>query len=96
MIDKDSLNYGVLYSFEPDFLKHVTDEEPHPQFEEDNASYQLDMVDTKGLGILGILITLVMIGLVAALLKTPSKIQTLDSPKQTCSKNCGIQYIKII
>jgi hypothetical protein len=73
MINRDNINYGVLYSFEPNFLKYVTREDDVllSQVEED-ATYHLDSTDTKWSGVLVILVFLLMLGLIASLTKTIS------------------------
>jgi hypothetical protein len=66
MINKDSLNYGALYSFEPEFLRHVTEDET-PILVEDTATYHLDKTDTKWSGVLVILVFIVLIILMISL-----------------------------
>jgi hypothetical protein len=68
MIDKGNLNYGALCSFEPTFMKQITDEDKTIQLtDNDLATYHLDMVDTKWSGVLLILVFLLMFGLVISL-----------------------------
>ena len=86
MIDIDNLNYGALYSFEPNFMKHIVEEDKTIQLaDEDGASYHLDMVDTKWSGILVILVFLLMFGMVISLTTSVSKdlILKLSSSKVT-------------
>jgi hypothetical protein len=73
MINRDSINYGVLYSFEPDFLKYITREDDAILRQiEDDVSYHLDTTDTKWSGVLAILVLLLMLGLIVSLTETIS------------------------
>jgi len=72
MIDKDSLNYGALYSFEPKFLRHVIEDET-PIVVEDTATYHLDKTDTKWSGVLVILVFILLIVLMVSLTTAVSR-----------------------
>ena len=72
MINKDSLNYGALYSFEPEFLRHITEDEVL-NANEVGVSYHLDKTDTKWSGILVILVFILLIGLIISLTTSVSR-----------------------
>jgi len=72
VINKDSLNYGALYSFEPDFLRHITEDEVQNP-DDDVVSYHLDKTDTKWSGILVILVFMLLIGLIVSLTTSVSR-----------------------
>lgn len=66
MINKDSLNYGALYSFEPEFFRHLIEDETQIVVE-DAATYHLDKTDTKWSGVLVILVFILLIVLMVSL-----------------------------
>ena len=70
MINLENLNYGAIYSFEPEFMKHLTQEDNFSKpADEDSASYNLDMVDVEWSGILVILVYILIFGLIASFLR---------------------------
>lgn len=74
MINRDNLNYGAVYSFEPTFMKHIVEEDMSIQHaDEDSVTYNLDMIDTKWSGVLVILVFLLMFGMVVSLTTSISK-----------------------
>lgn len=60
MVNPDSVNYGALYSFEPDFLRQVNDDVP--VHEEQDSGYAGPVAtDTVWSGILARLVLILMI-----------------------------------
>jgi len=72
VINKDNLNYGALYSFEPEFLRYITEDEAQNP-DEDTMSYHFDKTDTKWSGILVILVFMLLIGLMVSLTTSVSR-----------------------
>ena len=70
MIDRHALNYGVLYSFEPNFMKHIVEEDKAVQLtDEDSVAYHLDMSNSKWYVILVFFIFFLLCGLIVSLSK---------------------------
>lgn len=63
MINMANLNYASVYSFEPSFLREITeDEAPHAL--EELATYHLDKTDILISGILATVIFILLFGMI--------------------------------
>jgi hypothetical protein len=63
MVNVDSVNYGLLYSLEPDYLRHLNNEPTaHHEIQNDESS-KLGTTDSSLSGILVLLVLMLMIGL---------------------------------
>jgi hypothetical protein len=70
MVSSDNVNYGALYSFHPDYIRHENDETPSHE-DETNGTYGLDKDDSTWAGVLLILVLMLMIGLMVSLSASP-------------------------
>ena len=72
MVNLENLNYGALYSFEPDYMKHVLEDEPEYEHEDSGAS-MLDMSESNWSGVLLILVILLFGGLAYSMTRSVTR-----------------------
>lgn len=70
MVNSNSIGYGALYSFHPDYIRYENDETPTHE-DRSEVTYNLDNYDERWSGILLILVLLLMTWLFASLMASP-------------------------